>query len=188
MSQRLRKQHLLFRGGILCPHGAWIMQCTIMHNCARLRRIMHNAFGRTHKGIANKRDPGTANLLSFGSTTFFLIFRRWKNSIVLQSIFSSGNMCRCILVDKIVHNKHNDELHWTRVKQNIMHDYAQLCTIMQISQMVHCAQLCTIMHVHNFPSPVVLLRQGRCCRKRGRGKLAIACRILDLHNKCLCLL
>ena len=29
-----------------------------------------------------------------------------------------------------------------------------LCTIMQISQVVHCAQLCTIMHVHKFPSPV----------------------------------
>ena len=68
----------------------------------------------------------SANLLSFGSrrdTTFFLIFTRWKNSIVLQSIFSSANMCRCILVDKIVHDKeHNNELHWTRVKQNIMHD------------------------------------------------------------------
>ena len=95
------------------------MQCTIMHDAFRLR----------HKGIANKRDPETANLLSFGSRrdTTFLIFRRWKNFIVLQSIFSSGNMCRCILVDKIVHHKHNNELHWTRVKQNMMHDYAQLC-------------------------------------------------------------
>ena len=89
---------------------------------------MHDACQRRHKGIANKRDPGTANLLSLGSrrdTTFFLIFRRWKNFIVLQSIFSSGNMCRCILMDKIVHDKHNNELRWTRVKQNIMHDYAQ---------------------------------------------------------------
>ena len=44
-------------------------------------------------------------------------------------------LCRCILVDKIVHDKHNNELHWTRVKQNVMHDYAnrpncELCTIM----------------------------------------------------------
>ena len=54
----------------------------------------------------------------------FLIFRRWKNFIVLQSIFSSGNMCRGILVDKTVHDKHNNELHWTRVKQNVMHDCA----------------------------------------------------------------
>ena len=114
-----------------------------MHNCvqlyAQLCTIMHDAFRRKHKGIANKRDPGTANLLLFGSrrdTMFFLIFKRWKNSIVLQSIFSSGNMCRCILVDKIVHDKHNNKLHWTRVKQNIMHDY-ELCTIMQISQIVH---------------------------------------------------
>ena len=107
---------------------------------AQLCTIMHNAFQLRHKGIANKRDPRTANLLSFGSRrdTTFLIFRRWKNFIVLQSIFGSGNMCRCILVDKIVHDKHDNELHWTRVKQNSMHDYAQLCTIM---------------HVHNFPSP-----------------------------------
>ena len=52
---------------------------------------------------------------------------------------------------KIVHDKHNNELHWTRVKQNIMHGCAQLCTIMQISQIVNYAQLCTIMHVHNPP-------------------------------------
>ena len=40
--------------------------------------------------------PSSANLLSFGSrrdTMFFLVFRRWKNFIVLQSIFRSGNMC-----------------------------------------------------------------------------------------------
>ena len=37
-------------------------------------------------------------------------------------------MCKCILVDKIVQNTHNNELHWTEVKQNIMHDYAKLCT------------------------------------------------------------
>ena len=62
--------------------------------------------------IANKRDPGTANLVLFGSrrdTTFFLIFRRWKNFIVLRSIFSSRNMCRCVLVDKIAHDKHNQQ-------------------------------------------------------------------------------
>ena len=55
-------------------------------------------------------------------------------------------MCRCILVDKIVHDKHNNRLHCTRVKQNIMPGCAQLCTIMQISQIVNYAQLCTIMH------------------------------------------
>ena len=37
-----------------------------------------------------------------------------------------------------------------------------LCTIMQISQIVHYAQLCTIMHVHNFPSPA----KGRGCSAR----------------------
>ena len=114
-----------------------------MHNYAQLCTIIDNAFRRRHKGIANKRDPGTANHLSLGSrrdTTFFLVFRRWKNFIGLQSIFSSGNMCRCILADKIVHDKHNNELHWTRVSQNIIPDYAQLSTIM---------------HVHNFPSPAV---------------------------------
>ena len=105
-------------GGISCTHGPWSMQCTIMHDALR----------RRHKGIANKRDPGTANPLSLGSrrdTTLFLIFRRWKDFIVMQSIFSSGNMCRCILMDKIVHDKHNNELQWTRVKQNIMHHYAR---------------------------------------------------------------
>ena len=109
--------------------------CTIMHNCARLCTIMHDAFRRRHRGIAHKRDPGTANLLSFGSrrdTTFFLIFRRWKNFIVLQSIFSNGNMCRCILVDKFVHDKHNNELYGARVKQNILHDYARLCKLAKL--------------------------------------------------------
>ena len=103
-----------------------------MHNYAQLCTIMHDAFRRRHKGIANKRDPATANPLSFGSrrdTTFFLIFRRWKNFIVLQS---SGSMCRCTLMDKIVYDKHNNELHWTRIKQNITHNYAQLCTIMHM--------------------------------------------------------
>ena len=57
-----------------------------------------------------------------------LIFRRWKNFIVRQNIFSSGSMCRCILLDKIVHDKHKNKLHWTRVEQTIMHNYAQLCT------------------------------------------------------------
>ena len=62
-------------------------------------------------------DLGTiisGNLLFFGSrrdTLFFLIFRRWKNFIVWQNIFSSGNMCRCILLDRIVHDKHNNRLH-----------------------------------------------------------------------------
>ena len=67
-----------------------------------------------------------ADLLSFGSgrDTTFLIFRRWKYSIVLQSHFSSENMCKCILVDEMGHDKHNNELHWTRVKQNNIHNYA----------------------------------------------------------------
>ena len=114
---RLRKtmasiQSLRRGGGVLCTHRHWIMQCTIMHNYAQLCTIMHNAFQRRHKGIANKsQDPGIANLLSFGSRPMFLIFRRQMNFIVLQSIFSSGNMCKCILVDKIVHDKHNNELH-----------------------------------------------------------------------------
>ena len=72
-------------------------------------------------------------------TLLSLIFRRWKNYIIWQNIFSSGSMCRCILLDKIVHDKHNNKLHWTRVEQTIMHNYAQLCTIM---------------HVHNFPPPL----------------------------------
>ena len=80
-----------------------------------------------------------------------LIFRRWKNFIVWQNIFSSGSMCRCILLDKIVHDKHNNKLHWTRVEQTIMHNYAQLCTIMQFGPIVNYAKLCTIMHVHNPP-------------------------------------
>ena len=70
-------------------------------------------------------------------TLLSLIFRRWKNFIVRQNIFSSGSMCRCILLDKIVHDKHN-KLHWTRVEQTIMHNYAiwpncELCKIMHNS-------------------------------------------------------
>ena len=101
-----------------------------MPKYAQLCTIMRDAFQRRHKGIANKRDPATATLLSFGSRrdTTFLILRRWKNFIVLQSIFSSGNICRCILVDKRVHDKHNNELHWTTVKQKIMHDYVRPAT------------------------------------------------------------
>ena len=103
---------------------------------------MHDALRRRHKGIANKRDPGTANHLSFGSrrdTTFFLIFRQWKNLIGLQSIFSSENMCRCILVDKIVHDKHNNEL--SQAEQ-----YAQLCPIMHNYANQPTCALCIIMH------------------------------------------
>ena len=128
--------------------------CPIMHHSARLCTIMHDAFRRRHKGMANKRDPGTANLLSFGSrrdTTFFLSFRRCKNFILSQSIFSSGNMCRCILMDKIAHDKHNNELHGTRVKQNIMHIYANDPTL-------NYARLCTIMHVHNPPLHIRFLQ------------------------------
>ena len=61
-------------------------------------------------------------------TLLSLILRWWKNFIVRQNIFSSGSMCRCILLDKIVHDKHNNKLHWTRVGQTIMQNYAQLCT------------------------------------------------------------
>ena len=102
--------------------------CTIMHNYVRSCMNMHNAFRRRQKGIANKRDPGTAHLLSFGSkryTTFFLVLTQWKNFIILQSIFSSGHICRCHLMDRIVHDKHNNELHAKSQAER----YAQLCTI-----------------------------------------------------------
>ena len=49
--------------------------------------------------------PG--NILSFGSgriTLLSLIFRRWKNFIVWQNIFRSQSMCRCILLDKLIHD------------------------------------------------------------------------------------
>ena len=65
----------------------------------------------------------------------FLIFRRWKNSIILQSIFRQWKRVQVHLVDKMVHDKHNNELHWTRV---IAERYARLCAIM---------------HVHNSPNP-----------------------------------
>ena len=55
------------------------------------------------------------------------------------------------VVDKIVPDKHNNKLHWTRVEQTIMHNYAQLCTIMHFGPIVNYAKLCTIMHVHNPP-------------------------------------
>ena len=166
------------------------MQCIIMHNYAQLCTIMHDAFGRGHKGIANKRDPGTANLLSFGSrrdTTLFLILRRWKNFIVLQSIFSSGNMCRCILLDKIVQDKHNNGLHY------IMHHCAQLCTILEISQIVHYAQLCIciifpplhnaendllgpgpLCTICNTPSTSVCVVRARCLSTSYAVRLALA--------------
>ena len=34
-----------------------------------------------------------------------------------------------------------------------MHNYAQLCTIMQFGPIVNYAKLCTTMHVHNSPPP-----------------------------------
>ena len=77
----------------------------------------------------------SATLLSFGSrrdTTFFLIFRRWENLIVLQSIFSSRNMCGCIWVDTVSMTKTTNELHWTRVKPNIVHKYAQFCKLAKL--------------------------------------------------------
>ena len=94
--------------------------------------IMHDAFRRRHKGIANKRDPGTAHLLSFCSrrdTTFFLIFKRWKGFIVLQSIFTSGNMCQCILVDKNVHDRHNQR---TALDKCQAEHHARLCKLAKL--------------------------------------------------------
>ena len=123
-----------------------------MHNYAQLCTIMHDYAGC----IATKADrdckqegtwdcdpPQTDNTEKSAAAihAYFgqkikllsLIFRWWKNFIVRQNIFSSGSRCRCILLDKIVHNKHNNKLHWTRVEQTIMQ------------------QLCTIMHMHNPP-------------------------------------
>ena len=95
----------------------------------------------------------TAIHASFGQkiTLLSLIFTRWKNFIVRGNTFSNGSMCRCIVLDKIVHDKHNNKLHCTRVVQTIMHNGAQLCTIIQFGPIVNYARLCTIMHVHNPP-------------------------------------
>ena len=95
-----------------------------MHNYAQLC-IMH--FEEDTKGLQTRGILGLLTLFGSRRDTRFLIFRRWKNFIVLQSIFGSGNMCKCILVDKIVYDKHNNKLHWTRVKQNITHDCARSC-------------------------------------------------------------
>ena len=118
-----------------------------MRNYAQLCKIMHDYAGciatKTHRdckqeGTWECDPPQTDNTVKsaaaihayFGQkiNLYSLIFRRWKNFIVRQNIFSSGSMCRCILLDKIVHDKHNNKLHWTRVEQTIMHNYAQLCT------------------------------------------------------------
>ena len=141
-----------------------------MHNYAQFCKIMHDYAGciatKTHRyckqeGTWDCDPPQTDNTVKsaaaiyahFGQkiTLLSLIFRRRKNFIIRQNIFSSGSMCRCILLDKIVHDKHNNKLHWTRVEQTIMHNYAQLCTIMQFGPIVNYAKLCTIMHVHNPP-------------------------------------
>ena len=169
-----------------------------MHNYAQLCKIMHDYAGciatKTHRdckqeGTWDCNPPQTENTVKsaaaiyayFGQkiTLLSLIFRRWKNYIVRQNIFSSGSMCRCILLDKIVHDKHNNKLHWTRVEQTIIHNYAQLCTIMQFGPIVNYAKLCTIMHVHNFPplgcptrtprlSPLARWTPSRLCRFRSR--------------------
>ena len=129
-----------------------------MHNYAQLCKSMHDYAGciatRTHRdckqeGTWDCDPPQTDNTVKsaaaihayFGQkiTLLSLIFRRWKNFIVKQNIFSSGSMCRCILLDKIVHDKHNNKLHWIRVEQTIMHNYALLCTIMH-----NYAQLCNL--------------------------------------------
>ena len=129
-----------------------------MHNYAQLCTIMHNYAGciatKTHRdckqeGTWDCDPPQTDNTVKsaaaihayFGQkiTLLSLLFRWWKNFIVRQNIFSSGSMCMCILLDKIVHDKHNNKLHWTRVEQTIMHNYAQLCTIMH-----NYAQLCNL--------------------------------------------
>ena len=114
---------------------------------AQLCTIMHDYAGciatKTHRdckqeGTWDCDPPQTDNTVKsaaaiyayFGQkiTLLSLIFRRWKNFIIRQNIFSSGSMCRCILLDKIVHDKYNNKLHWTRVGQTIMQNYAQLCT------------------------------------------------------------
>ena len=162
-------------GGFYARRGLGLCNaqlCTIMHNYAQLCKIMHDYAGciatKTHRdckqeGTWDCDPPQTDNTVKsaaaihayFGQkiTLLSLIFRRWKNFIVQQNIFSSGSMCRCILLDKIAHDKHNNKLHWTRVEQTIMHNYAQLCTIMQFGPIVNYAKLCTIMHVHNPPPP-----------------------------------
>ena len=142
-----------------------------MQNYARLCGLHCNedTQGLQTRGNLGLRSPtnrqhsdNTAIHAYFGPkiTLLSLIFRRWKNFIIRQNIFSSGSMCRCILLDKIVHDKHNNKLHWTRVEQTIMHNYAQLCTIMQFGPIVNYAKLCTIMHVHNFPPPAFVF--GQC--------------------------
>ena len=124
------------------------------------------------------------NLLPFGSgriTLVSFIFRRGKDFIIRQNVSSSGSMCRCILLDKIVHDKHNNKLHWTRVEQTIMHNYAQLCTILQFGPIVNDAQLCTIMHLHN--PPLLYLRQirvilylGKCGYKKNGPVVSVVLR------------
>ena len=146
-----QKTFPLSGGGILCTQGPWIMQCTIMHNYAQFCTIMHDYAGciatKTHRdckqeGTWDCDPPQTDSTVKsaaairayFGQkvTLLSLIFRRWNNFIVRQNIFSSGSMCRCMLLDKIVHDKHNNKLHWTRVEQTIMHNYAQLCNLAQL--------------------------------------------------------
>ena len=115
---------------------------------AQLCTIRHDAIPQRHKGSTNKRDPGTANLLLFGSrrdTTFFLIFRQWKNFTVLQSIFSSGNMCRCISVDNMsmmntTINCMGEES--SRTLCTSMHNYARLCKSAKVCIIHNYAQLC----------------------------------------------
>ena len=131
-------------GGFYARRGLGLCKaqlCTILHDYAGCIAT------KTHRdckqeGTWDCNPPQTDNTVKsaaaiyayFGQkiTLLSLIFRRWKNFIIRQNIFSSGSMCGCILLDKIVHDKHNNKLHWTRVEQTIMHNYAQLCNLAQL--------------------------------------------------------
>ena len=125
-----------------------------MHNYTQLCTIMHDYAGciatKTHRdckqeGTWDCDPPQTDSTVKsaaaihayFGQkiTLLSLIFRRWKNFIVRQNIFSSGSMCRCILLDKIVH----DIQQQTALDKSGADHYAQLCTIMH-----NYAQLCNL--------------------------------------------
>ena len=73
MTGRFRLEPVVSAPSVHAQGGEYYAHMGLALCNAQLCKILHDAFQRRHKGIANKRDSGTANLLSFGSrrgTTF----------------------------------------------------------------------------------------------------------------------
>ena len=128
--------------------------CTIMQNYARLCGLHCNedTQGLQTRGNLGLRSPTNRQRSEICSSHSCLFWS--ENQLALphfQTVEEFHRPAKYLQQWKHVHVY--NKLHWTRVEQTIMHNYAQLCTIMQFGPIVNYAKLCTIMHVHNFPPP-----------------------------------